>query len=108
MWSKAGFGLFVRFAALYFLVTCGIGQALTVLGTEFFDYSGVYTPELVTTCLLVSLTGAWLTLRRLKGRILRGDDVIGPMKQIEAHPYAGAVNIRNRVIKLLNKLRSRR
>jgi hypothetical protein len=103
MWSKAERGLFVRFAALYLILTFGVASALTALATDFFGYGGAYTPELLATSFLVSLIGAWITLRRLKRRILRGDDVIGPVKEIEAHPYAPEERMLNYIFEFLKK-----
>jgi hypothetical protein len=105
MWAKAERGLFVRFAGLYLILTSGIASALTAFATYFFSYDGAYTPEFVATCILISLIGAWITLRRLKRRILRGDDVIEPIKEIEAHPYAPEERILKRIREFLKRLR---
>jgi hypothetical protein len=91
MWSEAERGLFVRYSAISFLFACGIAAAFEAVATKFFGYTGFYTPLLVGACLLASMLGGWLMLRRLKRRILRGEDVIGPIKEIEAQPRPNAL-----------------
>lgn len=84
MWSKAGLHLFVYFAAFWMLLACGIAVPITAVATDFFDYTGRYTVEAVLVCILASMLMSWLTLRRIKQQILRGEDVAGRMKKIEA------------------------
>jgi predicted CDP-diglyceride synthetase/phosphatidate cytidylyltransferase len=107
MWSKAGFGLFVRFVALYLILAWGIAAALTAVATNFLGYNGAYTLELVATCFLVSLIGGWVTLLRLKRRILRGEDVVGLVKEIESRPRPSAF-INHFILRFLSKLRALR
>jgi divalent metal cation (Fe/Co/Zn/Cd) transporter len=84
MWSAAERGLFVKFFAVFFILACGVGAALTAVATRFFGYTGTYTPPAVAACLVGSMLGSWLA--RLKRRILRGDDVITRVKEAEAKP----------------------
>jgi hypothetical protein len=88
MWSQAERGLFVKFTGFFFLLACGIGWAVTAVATKFLGYSGYFTLVVAAACLLVSMLGSWVMLRGLKRRMLRGEDVVGSIKEIQARSRA--------------------
>jgi hypothetical protein len=84
MWSQAERGLFLKFTAVFLVLACGIGWAVTAIATKFFGYGSYFTLVVAGACLLVSMLGAWAMLQRLRRRILSGEDVVGRVKDAEA------------------------